>query len=77
MHRAITMTIMLAIAAALALSATARAQVKAITLTPAEYQALVDELVRRDPALALLLDKQQQAQRQAAARDTPPLEPGP
>lgn len=66
MHRTVSMLVMLAIAAIMALS-TARAQVRGITLTAAEYQALVDDLVRRDPALAMLLEKQQQAQAQAQA----------
>lgn len=43
-----------------------------ITLTAQEYKVLLSNLASRDPAVALLLAKQNDAQ-QAAAKETPPV----
>lgn len=38
-----------------------------ITLTPDEYQALLNDLAMRDPVMRMLIQKQEQAQREADA----------
>jgi len=54
----------------LALRPAAAQEARPITLTAQEYQAIVNELIARDPVLALLVKRQQEAQ--AEARSTPP-----
>ena len=39
-----------------------------VTLTPEEYNNVISDLARRDPVMALLIQKQNQAQQAAAAK---------
>ena len=42
---------------------------QSITLSPEEYQALMTELAARDPIMRMLMQKQDEAQRQATRGD--------
>lgn len=50
-------------ASIIALSAAARAQTQPITITPQEYEAMVQHLIAQNPVLSMLIGKQNQAQK--------------
>lgn len=47
-------------------AAFAQAPLQPVTITPQEYQQVMSALMQRDPVMALLLSREQQAQQQAA-----------
>jgi hypothetical protein len=42
-----------------------------VTLSPDEFQMVMNDLASRDPVLRFLMQKQQQAQEQAASEEKP------